>query len=222
LTGTITTEADGAAPATADSTAKAPSTPTVRVMPANGDNFGSVNARANPDGTFEVHDIQPDRYRVTVGGMGSGVYVKSIRFGNEDITYGVVDLINVPGGQLDIKLSRHAAQVQGTVHNDKGETVADAQVTLAPIAAELAATDLLFRSARTNSTGQFTLRNLPPGEYRVLAWEEVSAEILNDPEFRAHFDSSATTVKLSEDSHESVDLKQVGKDAIELEAAKVR
>ncbi len=227
LTGTVVTE--GATPqppptegSSAKIAAKAPPLPTVQLMPADNADMSPYTARSNPDWTYEVHDVAPERYRVNVNGTGDGIYVKSIRFGNEDVTNGILDLTTGIGGVMEVKLAPNAADVSGAVHNDKSETVGDVQVTLGPASAEVAAQTLFFRQTRTNQDGKFTFKNLPPGEYRICAWEEVDGGLASDPEFRAHFDSSSVVVKLSEGSHENSDLKLLSRDAIEVEASKVR
>ena len=95
-------------------------------------------------------------------------------------------------------------------------------MTLGPASAELAAQSLFFRDTRTGPDGNFTIKSLPPGEYRILAWEEVDYGLGSDPEFRPHFDSRSVVVKLSEGSHETSDVALLSRDAIEVEAAKVR
>jgi len=224
LTGAITTE-DGATPPTngsaAGASAKPPALPSVRLEPDSAV-MSPYNAKSNTDGTFEVHDLAPERYRVVVSGTPEGSYVKSIRFGNEDITHGILDLTAGIGGVVDIKLSPNAADVSGTVNNDKSETVGDIVVTLGPASVEAAEQTLFLRQTRTDQNGHFKLSNLPPGEYRLLAWEDVDGSLLSDPQFRAHFDSNSVVVKLMEGAHETSDLKLLARDAIELEAAKVR
>ena len=224
LTGAIVTE--GARPQTPPvdppSAKTAPPQPTVQLAPADSTENRPYTARSNADGTFELHDLGPERYRVNVNGLPDGIYIKSIHFGNEDITNGILDLTTGLGGVIEVKLAPNAADVSGTVHNDKSETVGDVQVTLGPASAEFAAQTLFFRQARTNSDGKFTIKNLPPGDYRILAWEEVDNGLVSDPEFRTHFDDASVLVKLSEGSHENSDLKLLARDAIEVEAAKVR
>jgi hypothetical protein len=220
LTGTIATEAT--APQPPPTAPSSPNAVTVQLVPVDSAENRPYTARSNADGTFEMHDLGPERYRVNVNGSADGTYVKSIRFGNEDITNSILDLTTSTGGVLEVKLSANAADVSGTVHNDKGEKVADVQVTVGSALAALAAQTLFFRQTRTDHDGKFTIKNLPPGEYRICAWEEVDNGLVSDPEFRAHFDSTSVVVKLSEGSHENSDVKLLARDAIEVEAAKIR
>jgi hypothetical protein len=79
----------------------------------------------------------------------------------------------------------------------------------------------LGRTAKTDSTGQFTFQGLSPGEYRVAAWEQIEQGLDTVPEFRAKFDDKATAVKLQENDHAQIQPALIPRDAIETEAAKL-
>jgi hypothetical protein len=217
VTGTISTEGTATQPPQAK-----PALPTIHLQPLDTQDVSPFTAPSKADGTFEVHDLAPARYRVNVNGTAEGTYVKSIRFGSEDITNGILDLTEGLGGALEIKLSPNAATVSGAVQNANGDPVGDVLVTIGPSAVEVATQTLFFRQTRTDQNGRFTIKNLSPGEYRVLAWEDVDAQLVTDPEFRAFFDTNSVEIQLSENSKQNLELKLVPRDAIEAEAAKVR
>ena len=217
ITGTISSEAAAAQPPPAK-----PALPTIHLQPVETQDISPSAATSKADGTFELRDLAPARYRVSVNGTAEGTYVKSIRFGSEDITNAVLDLTEGAGGAIEVKLSPNAAAVSGTVQNGNGDPVGDVLVTIGPSAVEVATQTLFFRKTRTDQNGQFSMKNLPPGEYRVLAWEDVDAQLVTDPEFRAFFDGSSVEIQLSENSKQNLELKLVPRDAIEAEAAKLR
>jgi protocatechuate 3,4-dioxygenase beta subunit len=217
LTGTISTE-----DATAQTTSAKPLLPTIRLQPLDSPDVSPATASSKADGTFELHDVAPRHYRVNVIGTTEGSYVKSVRFGGEDITNGTLDLTDGSGGAIEIKLSPSGATVSGTVQNANGDPVGDVLVTIGPKAVEATTESLFFRKTRTDQNGQFSIKSLPPGEYRVLAWEDVDEQLVTDPEFRAHFDGNSAEVTLSENSKQTAELKLVPRDAIDAEAAKVR
>jgi hypothetical protein len=67
---------------------------------------------------------------------------------------------------------------------------------------------------RSDPDGGFLIHGLAPGAYRIIAWEEVSNDLVMDPAFRSSFDDRAVTVTLEEASQVGVDLVTVGRDAI--------
>jgi hypothetical protein len=165
-------------------------------------------------GAFTLRSVLPSLYRVTVQNIPQG-YVKSIRFAGRDLVRRELDLSAGGGGTLDIVLSSKPASLSGTVRNADGEPVADVTVNA------WAKDDPEIRTTRTDASGHFTLRNLAPGEYRVIAWESIERGIIENPAFRASFDSQATVVTLQGGSAENADLKIVPKAASEAEIAKL-
>lgn len=73
-----------------------------------------------------------------------------------------------------------------------------------------------------DQSGGFRFQNLPPGDYRIAAREEIEPGVAAIPEFRARFDSTASAVKLSARDHAGAGLKLVKKAAIEAEAPRLR
>jgi hypothetical protein len=165
-------------------------------------------------GAFTLRSVLPSLYRVTVQNIPKG-YVKSIRFAGRDLVRRELDLSSGGGGALEIVLSSNPASIAGTVRNSDGEPVADATVNA------WTKDDPEIRTARTDASGRFTLRNLAPGEYRVISWESIERGVIENPVFRASFETQAATVTLQEGSMENADLKFVSKTASDVEAAKL-
>jgi len=67
--------------------------------------------------------------------------------------------------------------------------------------------------------GHFRFGNLRPGEYRIAAWERIEAGMGNITEFHVRFDDTATAIRLSEDSHQTVQPVLIGREKVEMEAA---
>jgi uncharacterized surface anchored protein len=79
-----------------------------------------------------------------------------------------------------------------------------------------------IRTAATDVNGQFKFANLPPGDYRIAAWEQIEPGLATIPEFRIKFESKAAVVKLDENAHEKIEAPLIPHDAIETEAAKLQ
>jgi hypothetical protein len=196
--------------------------PTVTLNPIQAGFGGSAGIQSNADGTFVVKNVPPDTYSVTVNLLPAGTYVKSIRFGGADVTKSALDTISGASGQLDVLLSPEAADLSGIVHNAQGDVVAGVPVSLwEPDTPNTLPQALLNRIATTDQNGNFRFGNLPPGEYRLVAWEQTNPNI-QDPQFRAKFDGQAVTVKLTASAHANNDAPLISQEAIEVEAAKMR
>jgi hypothetical protein len=194
----------------------------LQLLAAEGISFNAPNSQNKDDGSFVMKSISPERYRMTPIGLPEGCYVKQIRYGGQDVTRSLLDLTAGSGGQIEIVLSPNAAQISGTVRNEKGEVAKDIAVTVwQPVDGQPGVQEF-FRSLRTDQNGSFKVTSLPPGDYRVIAWEQVEPGMANDSDFRSKFESKATAVKLQENSRETVEPKLLPSDVIEAEAAKIR
>jgi hypothetical protein len=191
--------------------------PTLMLAPADGQGEEPVAAQVKADGTFRIPRIVPDRYAVQVSGLPDGVYVKSIHFEGRDITGDDLNLASGAGGLLEIVLSPDAAAVSGIVRGADGEAAAGAIV-------QVCAGDDTVKYVSTNENGEYKVGGLPPGDYRILAWEEVEPglSLSLDASFRGRFESQIAAVKLGERAHSTVEVKVIAREAIEAEAAKLK
>ena len=53
------------------------------------------------------------------------------------------------------------------------------------------------------------MKGLKPGEYKLLAWEDVPWGAYQDPEFLKPFESRAQAVKLDDSAKQAVQLKAI-------------
>jgi len=193
--------------------------PSITLQPIQSDpNFGSPFARANDDGTFQIRGIIPNKYRLSTNQLPDGTYIKTIRFGGQDITKTDLDLTAGTGGAIEILLSPNASDVSGVVRNDNGEAVPGVMVSLWNPGTSSDPPKI----ANTDQNGAFKIRNLGPGEYRVAAFEDIEPGLIQDPDFRQRFDTQAITVKIGENAHENDELKMISKAAIDAEVAKIK
>ena len=184
----------------------------VNLQPSNGVGV-DINTQVK-DGAFTLRGVAPTTYRVTIQNLPNGYYVQAIRFAGRDV-HREVDLSAGGGGALEIFLSDKPASISGTVRNSDGEPVPDTTVNA------WSKDDPDIRTARTDASGHFNLRNLAPGEYRAIAWEAIDRGVIENPAFRASFENQAAVVTLQEGSQETTDLKVVSKSASDAEVAKL-
>jgi hypothetical protein len=143
--------------------------------------------------------------------------VKSIRFGQQDITHTLLDLTSGASGTLDILLSPRAAQVSGTVKNKDGAAMTGVEVTLWP---KQGLSKSVYRGS-TDQNGDFRIAGLAPGDYYINAWEDLDPYLSFDLDFLQRFASPDTTITLEESAHQTVQPKLVSREDAALEAAKL-
>jgi protocatechuate 3,4-dioxygenase beta subunit len=173
----------------------------LRLEPAAGQTSGVPFGQVKPDGSFVFDDVAADRYRLFINSLPDGVFVKSSRLGDQDALGHDLDLSGgVGAAPMDIVLSATAGQIDGTVQTDHQMPAAGTQVSLIPDPADPTRTDL-FTGTVTDQNGQFSLKSLAPGKYRLYAWEEIENGIQYDPEFMKPLVELGTKITVEENGH---------------------
>jgi hypothetical protein len=194
--------------------------PAVELIDRQNARIANAPGQAKPDGSFEIQHILPGAYQVEVMALPPGLYVKSIRYGGQDLTKSLLDLSSGGGGSIDVVLSYNVADISGVVHGGDGQPLADVALTLwIPGPTSNEAIDFT-RATQSDGDGKFKFSDLPPGDYRVAAWEQIDSGLGTVPEFRSQFESAATSVKLSEGDHAQIEPSLIPAAEIEAAAAK--
>jgi protocatechuate 3,4-dioxygenase beta subunit len=155
-------------------------------------------------------NLAPSRYTVQVNPAERDAYVKSIHFAGVPVGNSILDLTSGIGGQLEIELAHDGGLIAGVVREAPG-----ALVQLWPDAGGPP------RELLAGPHGEFRFDVVPPGDYRVLAWEDVDPELTRYGLFRSRFDGNAAAVHIGEQGQERVEPKLVGRAAIAAEVAKL-
>jgi 5-hydroxyisourate hydrolase-like protein (transthyretin family) len=165
--------------------------------------FGG-GARVGTDGTFTLQTA-PGVYNVRVNGRQ--VYLKTVLIGKQAAPDRKIDTARL-SGDLTLVVSNDYGKVEGTVVDEAGKPVFNANVTLIP---DQRQDDLQerFRSALTKADGKFSVAAVQPGEYRAYAWLGVEQGAPQDAEFRKPFEDRAVVVKVEPNGKQTVDLKVI-------------
>ena len=158
-------------------------------------------SRVGDDLRFTLKSVPPVRYAVTVTGLPATCYVQSVTYGGIEVTD--TGMAMTGGGVLEVTLSAAAARVDVVVVDKDGKSGQRAVVALIP--QDGSAT--LVRTADEN--GILSFKGLTPGEYRVLAWDDVEAGAPYDAEFVKPFEAQAKAVKLEAAGHEAVEITAI-------------
>ena len=181
---------------------------------------GAVSAQVKEDGTFQFSSVGLNKYALNAGSLPQGTYLKSARFGGQDVLHAVIDTTSGTGGRLELVLSSKSADITGSVQNDKGEARSGVMVTSWPKTPDASPSGGV-RPAFTDQNGGFQFNGLAPGDYYVAAWEDLDLELVQSADFLNHFTTEASSVTLSESGHENRDLKVVPADKVAAEIAKL-
>jgi Carboxypeptidase regulatory-like domain len=167
------------------------------------------DATVKEDGSFTFHNVAPGTYSVSCNGIRD-LYLKSVRWGEADITDGELDVTNglPPNAQLSIALSAAGGEITGVVNNDKDTPADSATVTLVPVGRHQSRP--FYKQASTNDAGHFDIRGVAPGSYKLFAWDKVDFNaVVYDPDFLRPYDGTGVGVEVHENDKKTQDLKLI-------------
>jgi hypothetical protein len=158
------------------------------------------------DGTFAFAGVTPGDYRLKVTTGGLKGYIKFARFG-------AIDALNPPfridgTGQIEIVISLNSGSLAAIVLADAQKPASGATVVLVPDPPYRQRFDLYY-AAGSDASGRVQFDSLAPGDYRIFAWNDVSADAWQDPDFIRAYEDQSKRVRITEGSRENVELRVI-------------
>ena len=65
----------------------------------------------------------------------------------------------------------------------------------------------LYKTATTDETGHFRIRGIPPGDYKIFAWDSIEEFGYYDSEFIRLFEQKGTPVRIVEFAKEPLEVR---------------
>lgn len=173
---------------------------------------GFSRAQVKPDGSFDFPNVVAGEYRVAVTSNSPALqdyFTKSVNLDGKDVADSG---FSVSGGSyaLEVVVGSEGGTIEGMVVDTKGNPVPDITVVSAPNGERRKRFDL-FGRATTDAQGHFRLRGLVPGEYTVLAWEEMG-EDFQDPEVLKAYQDRGQQVQVGVGATKSISVKVIAAD----------
>ena len=97
---------------------------------------------------------------------------------------------------IEIMIGTDGGTATGTVLDSSGRPFTNATVALVPDAPNRTHAEL-YRNDTTDSDGNFKLTGVPPGNYRVFAWEWASPDSWQNADFIRGYEGSGKNVQVS-------------------------
>ena len=162
---------------------------------------------ADSDGAFILSNLPPGEYRVRVAGLPPDYYVKDARLGQLDVFNEPMHFSGDASTPLDIVLSPNGGRIDGTIVNEKQEPMRGIEAVLIPDR-QRERTDL-YKTATSGQTGQFAIRGIPPGAYKIFAWDAIEEFAYYDPDLVRLSEQKGAPVRILESSKESLEVKTI-------------
>jgi hypothetical protein len=169
-----------------------------------------VNLKSETSFTFT--GVRSEIYAIELGEGApfpigsSGPYLKSARLGDRELVDWQVDLTDGPK-PLTLVFANDASTIDGTVRDARGRLVS-AKVVIVPENAHQLSMPRPRVSA-SDEKGAFTLRQIPPGEYRLFAAQGTTAPIVYGFDLARPYLSQSTRITVKPKSSQFVNLQTI-------------
>ena len=183
--------------------------------------YQSTQTNVAGDGTFRLVNVIPGEYRIDFAGFPVGTgpngpqYIGTMQTANayiKEARFDGVDVLNAPlrfsgnvNSGFDVLVAFGSGRVEGSVTDVRSQPVAGGRVVVVPDRIRFR-TDL-YRTSSIDQSGRFTFPPLPPGDYKIFAWESVEDNAWFDPDFLARYEGRASSVHVSEGATQSVSVQ---------------
>jgi protocatechuate 3,4-dioxygenase beta subunit len=141
--------------------------------------------------------------------MPADVFVKSVRLGQDDVQSGGLHITDPAVDDLQIVLSSKGASIEGQVIDVRNRKIASATVVLLPRSSSPDYRLDQFKVTTTDSSGRFQIPSIPPGNYNLIAWEDVDQDAWWDAGFIGIFRSYSRPVDLNEGDRNNIEILAV-------------
>jgi len=185
----------------------------VVLLPAEGLCLGPVpETTPRADGFFVFRDATPDKFRVNVWNAPPQWYLKAVLVGGEETPDGIADLTSPRA--IEVVMAMDPGEIEGSTVDADDKPAPGVTVTLVPQDPRKKGRIDVFRNTKSDQNARFRLEDVAPGSYEMFAWEELDPSAVHDSEFLRPFESSATSITLEENGHETVRLKAISADDV--------
>jgi hypothetical protein len=165
--------------------------------------------QVGPDGMFRMENVPQDKYRVSIAGLPRDYYLKSVRVGGQDVLEEGLDLRGgTPWGKLELVVSSAGGRIDGAILTRKQQPFSGASVVLIPEATRRDNAHV-YKIVIADQGGHFTIRGIPPGDYRLFAWEQVERGAYQDTTFLRRYEGRGEPIRMQEGARLNVQLRVI-------------
>ena len=195
---------EGAAPPPADLTRMR-----VTVMSADpGEGFGNSAGRVDPSGRFVIPSLSPGRYRLTAGGA-PGWFLESASVGGVDVLdfpFEVKPNQHVSG--VAVTLTDRQTELTGVIVDNRNQPVVDYTLLIFPADQKYwTGSSRRIQTARPGTDGRYTIRNLPPGDYKIATLLDIEPGASQDAAFLQQVDAATMRISLAPGEKKTQDIR---------------
>ncbi len=171
---------------------------------------GSSTASVDADGRFNVADVMPGRYRATIIAP-RGWRARSIDVGGRDALDFMLEVkANEDVGNITATFTNKPSELTGLLQDSSGRPTSDYTIVL--FAAEQrfwTPSSRRILSTRPSTEGRFSFRDLPAGDYKLVALDDAEPDSWFDVNVLRQLIGASTSVTIVEGEKKTQDIKTV-------------
>ena len=170
--------------------------------------ISAASSSVQPNGALTLTNVQPSEYALSVSGLPETGYVKEARSDSRDVLEDLVTLQYDSVSPLDIQLAFDGGQIAGSAMNAAGQPVDEATVVLVPDLGRRHRPDQ-YRVASSGTDGKFSLIGIPPGAYKLFAWDSIDPNAWMNADFMRDYEEFGAAVTVGADAKISAQVRVV-------------
>ena len=167
------------------------------------------SARVDASGRFTVQSVAPGRYRITAGGA-PGWYLESVSVGGQDaLDFPFEVKPNQAVGGVTLTFTDKQTELTGTVVDDKNQPAVDYTLVIFPADNRYwtGTTSRRIQTIRPGTDGRYTVRTLPPGDYKIATVLDMEPGSAADPAFLQQVEAATLRVTLQPGEKKQQDIR---------------
>ena len=129
----------------------------------------AIPANFDAEGSFTIPGAPDGRFKLSVAPPGPDLYVDDMRQAGVSIFDSGFEIQGRNPDPIQVFIKSGAGSLEGTVQDPSGRLLSGGVVALVP--ATRRANEALYYSARSDSTGSFSIRGIAPGDYKLFSWD---------------------------------------------------
>lgn len=173
-----------------------------------GENAGNNAGRVDANGRFVVPSLSPGRYRLSAGGA-PGWFVESANVAGVDVLdfpFEVKANQHVTG--VTITLTDRQTELTGVIVDNRNQPVVDYTLLIFPSDQKCwSGPSRRIQTTRPGTDGRYTIRNLPPGDYKIATLLDIEPGAVQDAAFLQQVESATMRITLAPGEKKTQDIR---------------
>ena len=176
------------------------------------DTAAAANMTTDAAGAVVFPSVPEGLYTVQVSGVPANAYVADIREGGVSVYDNGLRITGQSPGLIEVLIATKGGTIEGSVASASQRPVEAATVVLVP-AASRRQNPALYKMVRSIAQGTFRINGIPPGDYKLFAWESVPATAYMNAEFLSPFENLGVPVTITAGASQQFGLTVIPQDA---------